>query len=90
VYFWRKASQYGNSCYPRTAERWGKFPVSDPVAPTPTSSSRQYQFERSPRSRPIVILGSEKFLICFAAALTFFVAGLLYLLRFERVDHSGA
>jgi hypothetical protein len=25
VYFWRKASQYGNSCYPRTAERWGKF-----------------------------------------------------------------
>jgi hypothetical protein len=42
------------------------------------------------QSRPIVILGSEKFLICFAAALTFFVAGLLYLLRFERVDHSGA
>jgi hypothetical protein len=30
-------------------------------------------------------------LICFTAAvLTFFIAGLLYLLRFERVDNLGA
>ncbi|MGA9968675.1 MAG: hypothetical protein WBQ10_25990, partial [Terriglobales bacterium] len=34
---------------------------------------------------------SEKFLACFAATvLTFFIAGLLYLLRFERVDNLGA
>jgi hypothetical protein len=33
----------------------------------------------------------EKFLPCFATAvLTFFIAGLLYLLRFERVDNLGA
>jgi hypothetical protein len=34
---------------------------------------------------------SEKFFVCLAAALlTFFIAGLLYLLRFERVDNLGA
>jgi len=33
----------------------------------------------------------EKFLICFAATvLIFFIAGLLYLLRFKRVDNLGA
>jgi hypothetical protein len=33
----------------------------------------------------------EKFLFCFpAVVLIFFVAGLLYLLRFERVDNLGA
>jgi hypothetical protein len=33
----------------------------------------------------------EKFLLCSAATvLTFFIAGLLYLLRFERVDNLGA
>ena len=46
---------------------------------------------RSPRSKPIVSFCAEKFLICFAAAvLTFFISGLLYLLRFERVDTLGA
>jgi hypothetical protein len=34
---------------------------------------------------------SAKFLICVASAvLIFFIAGLLYLLRFERVDNLGA
>jgi hypothetical protein len=57
----------------------------------PASSSTQYQLERSPRSKPIVSFCSENFLVAFAAAvLTFFIAGLLYLLRFERVDHLGA
>jgi hypothetical protein len=47
--------------------------------------------DRSPRSKPIVSFCSRKFLICFAAAvLIFFIAGLLYLLRFERVDNLGA
>jgi hypothetical protein len=33
----------------------------------------------------------RKFLACFTpAVLTFFIAGLLYLLRFERVDNLGA
>jgi len=33
----------------------------------------------------------EKCLLCFVArVLTFFIAGLLYLLRFERVDNLGA
>jgi hypothetical protein len=39
----------------------------------------------------MVSLWSETFLLCFAAAvLIFFIAGLLYLLRFERVDNLGA
>ncbi len=51
---------------------------------SPASSSTQYQPDRSPRSKPIVSLCSEKFLICFVATvLTFFIAGLLYLLRFK-------
>jgi len=52
----------------------------------------QYQLDRSPRANPIVSFCPEKFLICFAAAvLTFFIiAGLLYLLRFKRVDNLGA
>ena len=45
------------------------------------------QLERSPRSKPIVSFCSEIFLFCFVATvLIFFIAGLLYLLRFERVD----
>jgi len=33
----------------------------------------------------------EKFLLCFVATvLTFFIAGLLYLLCFEHVDNLGA
>jgi hypothetical protein len=57
----------------------------------PASSSTQYQLDRSPRSSPIVSLRSRKFFLCFAAVvLTFFIAGLLYLLRFERVDNLGA
>jgi hypothetical protein len=57
----------------------------------PASSNTQYQLERSPKSRPIVSFCSEIFLICFAATvLTFFIAGLLYLLCFEHVDNLGA
>jgi hypothetical protein len=43
------------------------------------------------RSNPIVSVCWEKFLLCFVATvLIFFIAGLLYLLRFERVDNLGA
>jgi len=57
----------------------------------PVSSSTQYQLLRSPRSKPIVSFCSGKFLLCFAVAvLTFFIAGLLYLLCFEHVDNLGA
>jgi hypothetical protein len=43
------------------------------------------------RSNPIVSFCSEKFLICFlATVLIFFIAGLLYLLRFKCVDNLGA
>jgi hypothetical protein len=58
---------------------------------SPASFNTQYQLDRSPRSKPIVSFCSEKFLACFTpAVLTFFIAGLLYLLRFERVDNLGA
>src|SRR4029077_20142565 len=58
---------------------------------SPASSSRQYQLERSPRSKPIVNFRGEKFFVDLTAAvLVFFIAGLLYLLRFERVDNLGA
>ncbi len=58
---------------------------------SPASFSTQYQLDRSPKSSPIVSFCWDKFLICFAAAvLTFFMAGLLYLLRFKRVDNLGA
>ena len=58
---------------------------------SPTSSSRQYQLDRSPRSSPIVSFGREKFFVAFTTAvLTFFIAGLLYLLCFEHVDNLGA
>src|SRR5208282_4968804 len=51
----------------------------------------QYQLLRSPRSNPMVSFCCEIFLLCAAAlVLTFFIAGLLYLLRFERVDNLGA
>ena len=37
------------------------------------------------------VSGPEKFLVCLApAVLIFFIAGLLYLLRFKRVDNLGA
>jgi len=58
---------------------------------SPCSFNTQYQLERSPRSNPIVSFASEKFLICFrVTVLIFFIAGLLYLLRFKRVDNLGA
>src|SRR5438552_15300585 len=58
---------------------------------SPVSSSTQYQLHRSPRSKPIVSLWLSTFLIaCAVAVLIFFIAGLLYLLRFERVDNLGA
>src|SRR6266481_6067178 len=57
----------------------------------PASSNTQYQLDRSPRSNPIVSFCSEKFLLCLpATVLTFFIAGLLYLLCFEHVDNLGA
>jgi hypothetical protein len=50
----------------------------------PDSSNTQYQLDRSPRSKPMVNFCSEIFLLAFAATvLTFFIAGLLYLLRFK-------
>src|SRR5690349_20716601 len=57
----------------------------------PTSSSTQYQLLRSPKSSPMVSLCCEIFLLCFVlTVLTFFIAGLLYLLCFEHVDNLGA
>jgi hypothetical protein len=57
----------------------------------PDSSSTQYQLERSPRSSPTVNFCSEIFLLAFVAmVLTFFLAGLLYLLCLEHVDNLGA
>ena len=57
----------------------------------PDSSSTQYQLDRSPTSNPTVNFCSEVFLHCFAATvLTFFIAGLLYLLCFKHVDNLGA
>jgi hypothetical protein len=57
----------------------------------PASSTTQYQLLRSPRSSPTVNFCCEIFLLAFAATvLIFFIAGLLYLLRFERVDNLGA
>jgi hypothetical protein len=58
---------------------------------SPASSNTQYQLDRSPRSSPHRQLVISKFLVNFPAALLiFFIAGLLYLLRFERVDNLGA
>src|SRR5215467_10107115 len=58
----------------------------------PASSSTQYQLLRSPRSNPMVsFCCTEKFLLCLVAmVLTFFIAGLLYLLCLEHVDNLGA
>src|SRR6266480_6017999 len=69
----------------------GNSGLHQEVADSFGTSNMQYQLDRSPGSNPIVSLCSEKFLICFAAAvLTFFIAGLLYLLCFEHVDNLGA
>ena len=47
--------------------------------------------QRSRSNGPVVSLCSEKFLICFVAALlTFFIAGPLYLLCFKHVDNLDA
>src|SRR5262249_18864339 len=57
----------------------------------PASSTTQYQLLRSPKSNPMVNLCCQIFLLCSVLTmLTFFIAGLLYLLRFERVDNLGA
>ncbi len=51
---------------------------------SPVSSNTQYQLDRSPRSKPIVSLRWEKSFAAFTTAvLSFFIAGLLYLLRFK-------
>jgi hypothetical protein len=53
------------------------------VGQPPTRSIPQIQTNRQ--------FCSRKFLLCVAATvLTFFIANLLYLLRFERVDNLGA
>src|ERR1017187_7364453 len=70
---------------------FGVVPSRCSSTTSPCSSNTQYQLERSPRSKPIVSFCSGKFLFCFVATvLIFFIAGLLYLLRFERVDNLGA
>jgi len=57
---------------------------------SPASFSTQYQLERSPRSKPIVSLPCRFLLLAVATVVVFFIAGLLYLLRLERVDNLGA
>jgi hypothetical protein len=70
---------------------FGVVPTRCSSSTLPASSNPQYQLERSPRSKPMVSFCSEKFLLCFVVAvLTFFIAGLLYLLCFEHVDNLGA
>src|SRR6185312_3086854 len=57
----------------------------------PASSSTQHQLLRSPRSSPTVNFSCEIFLLVLAATvLTFFIAGLLYLLCLKHVDNLGA
>jgi hypothetical protein len=61
--------------------------------PLEFSSNTQYQLDRSPKSKPNVNFRFrfEKLLVWLpAAVLIFFIAGLLYLLRCERVDNLGA
>jgi hypothetical protein len=73
---------------PLTA-KWPEHPSGPMIGVT--SSNTQYQLDRSPRSKPIVSCRSSEFLACFpSAVLIFFIAGLLCLLRFERVDNLGA
>ena len=51
----------------------------------------QYQLVRSPRSKPMVGFCPAIFsIVDVTAVLIYFIAGLLYLLRFERVDNLGA
>jgi hypothetical protein len=70
---------------------FGVVPSLCSSSTSPPSSNTQYQLDRSPRSKPIVSCCSRKFLVCLASTvLIFFIAGLLYLLRFERVDNLGA
>src|SRR5262249_31168212 len=57
---------------------------------SPLSSSTQYQLDRSPKSNPIVSFPPKFFSPVAAAVVVFFIAGLLYLLRFERLDNLGA
>src|SRR5207244_11761820 len=60
------------------------------ITPPPPSRA-PHQLDRSPISRPTVSLSPANFPIpCAAAVLIFFIAVLLYLLRFERVDNLGA
>ena len=70
---------------------FGVVPSLCSSSTSPPSSNTQYQLDRSPRSKPMVSFCSRKFLLCLATTvLIFFIAGLLYLLRFERVDNLGA
>src|SRR5271166_1022018 len=69
---------------------FGVVPSFCSLRTSPASSSTQYQLERSPRSRPMVSFRSKFLLLAAATVLLFLIAGLLYLLRFERVDNLGA
>ena len=65
--------------------------VAVPTPRCPSHPIRKYQLERSPRSNPIVgLLSGELFVCCAAVVLTFFIVGLLCLLRFQHVDNLGA
>src|SRR5215472_2458530 len=55
---------------------------------SPPSSNTQYQLQRSPRSNPTVCFFCAKILLGLpATVILFLIAGLLYLLRLERVCH---
>jgi hypothetical protein len=60
-------------------------------SPSPDSFNTQYQVESITQVQTDHQSLLGKFSLCFAATvLIFFIAGLLYLLRFERVDNLGA
>src|SRR5271157_123028 len=69
---------------------FGVVPSFCSLTTSPASSSTQYQLDRSPRSKPMVSFRSKFLWLAAFAVLLFFIAGLLYLLRFERVDNLGA
>jgi hypothetical protein len=69
---------------------FGVVPSLCSLITSPASSTTQYQLKRSPKSNPIVNFRLKFLLLTVAAVLLFFIAGLLYLLRFERVDNLGA
>jgi hypothetical protein len=66
-------------------------PTFVPAAPHPLRPIRNTSSIDPPGPNQSSVSALEKFLLCFVATvLIFFIAGLLYLLRFERVDNLGA